>query len=295
MKKIDLIIISYNRLKDLQDTIKNVLKYKNQINKIIIVDNASIDGTSNFLKTLNDKKFEIILNKKNLGVAGGRNLGIQKSNADILVFIDDDAVFNINKINPFEVIENNFKNDDRLGIIAFKITNYYTKKVLKYEFPFINKDINENRKNLCAYYIGAGHAIKRDVFEKCGLYPEDYFYGFEELDLSLRAINNGFKIFYDPEIEIFHKQSPTGRQKNDEKWAQVYRNRLIISYKYYPFKYRLITNFLWFFKIAFISKSFKVPLNGYKRYLSIRNSLKKKIISKETLEYLKKYSGRLYY
>ena len=295
MEKIDLIIISYNRLDELKNTVNNVLKYKKSLNKIIIIDNNSIDGTDKWLQTLNDETFEIILSKKNLGVAGGRNLGIRKSEADILVFLDDDAVFNEQKGNPFEIIRKNFEENKRLGVIAFKIINYYTKRVQKNEFPFTNKNIDENKKQNCAYYIGAGHAILNEVFIKCGLYPEDYFYGKEELDLSLRAINKGFEISYDPNIEIFHKQSPKGRMKNDEKWIQVYRNRLIVSYKYYPFLYRVFTNILWFIKISIVSNSIIVPIKGYIKYLKAKKNLKQSLINKENIKYIKKYYGRLYY
>jgi GT2 family glycosyltransferase len=294
MKKIDLIIISFNRLDDLKETVKNVLEYRNSLNKIFIIDNNSNDGTDIWLNSLNDDIFTVVLSKTNLGVAGGRNIGIEKSDADILVFLDDDAIFNIAN-NPFLIVQDEFNKDESLGIIAFKITNYYSKKVQRYEFPFADKRIDEDKRNMCAYYVGAGHAISKEVFEKCGVYPEDYFYGKEELDLSLRAINNGFKLVYNPSIEIFHKQSPKGRQKNDEKWTQVYRNRLIISYKYYPLVYKLTSNTLWFIKILLITGSIKIPINAIKRYKKARSDLNKNILSANAIEYIKKHSGRLYY
>lgn len=295
MKKIDLVIITYNRIKDLKVTVQNVLEYKNSLNRIFIIDNNSSDGTEEYLKGLNDDIFEIILSEKNLGVAGGRNLGIERSDADILVFLDDDAIFNITKFDPFLLVLNEFNENDNLGIIAFKITNYYSKDVQRHEFPFVNKNISQDIKSLCAYYVGAGHAICTKVFEKCGVYPEDYFYGKEELDLSLRAINNNFILLYNPNIEVFHKQSPSGRQKNHEKWAQIYRNRLIISYKYYPFIYKIIANILWFIKITLISKSLIVPTNGIKRYLKVKATLNKNVLSNKSIIYIKKFSGRLFY
>lgn len=295
MKKIDLIIISYNRISDLKETVKNVLNYKKSLNKIFIIDNNSSDGTNKWLSSLTDDIFSIVLSKKNLGVAGGRNLGIEKSDADILVFLDDDAIFNTTKGNPFLLSLSEFNKNDELGIIAFKITNYYSKEVQKHEFPFIDKNIPKDIKRECAYYIGAGHAISKKVFDICGKYPEDFFYGKEELDLSLRAINNDFKVLYNPDIEVFHKQSLSGRQKNDEKWTQIYRNRLLISYKYYPFIYKIIANILWFLKIALISKSLIIPINGIKRYLKVKNNLKKDILSNKAIRYVKQSSGRLYY
>lgn len=295
MKKIDLIIISYNRLEDLKETVENVLYYRNFLNKIFIVDNNSKDGTSDWLNNLEDGIFEIILSKKNLGVAGGRNLAIRKSYADILVFLDDDAILNIQKENPFLIINEDFSKNESLGIMAFKITNYYSKEVQRHEFPFSNKAIDQNIKTECAYFVGAGHAILKKVFDECGQYPEDYFYGKEELDLSLRAINSNFSLIYNPYVEVFHKQSPQGRQKNDEKWMQVYRNRLIISYKYYPFIYKTIANILWFLKIGLINKSIIIPIKGYFRYLAVKDTLKKQTLKEESIKYIKNNSGRLYY
>ncbi len=70
MKKIDLIIISYNRISDLKETVKNVLKYKKSLNKIFIIDNNSSDGTNKWLNSLTDDKFSIVLSKEDMGVAG---------------------------------------------------------------------------------------------------------------------------------------------------------------------------------------------------------------------------------
>jgi len=295
LEKIDLIIISYNRQEELEETIENVLLYRNSINKIIIIDNASVDNTKEMLeKYKQDVLFEIILSDENLGVAGGRNLGIQKSNADILVFLDDDAVFNV-KENPFEIVRKDFLNNSKLGIIAFKIVNFYSNEIQRHEFPFVDKNINANKTQKCAYYVGAGHAIKKEVFIKCGLYPEDYFYGKEELDLSLRAINKGYELLYEAQIEVLHKQSPKGRMKNDEKWLQVYLNRLVISYKYYPFQYKIVSNFLWFLKIVKITKNITIPLLSIKKYLNKKKDLEQDIIKKQSIKYIKKYKGRLFY
>ncbi|WP_103644154.1 glycosyltransferase family 2 protein [Campylobacter concisus] len=293
--KIDVVIISYNRLNELKETVNNVLYYRDSINQLLIIDNCSKDGTKDWLQSIKNEKIEIILNNKNSGVSGGRNLGIIASSADILVFLDDDAVFCHTNINPFYEIKKKFISNRRLGIIAFKITNFYSKEVLKYEFPFVDKNIDQNIERKCAYYIGAGHAIKKKLFDICGFYREDFFYGKEELDFSLRVINKDYEIIYDPLIEIFHKQSPSGRQQNKEKWAQVYRNRLIISYIYYPFIYALTANFLWFLKILIISKSIHVAYEGYRRFIKVKSSLDKNLLNSKSMEYIKKNSGRLFF
>ncbi|MBN7288360.1 glycosyltransferase family 2 protein [Campylobacter curvus] len=292
-KTIDVIIVSYNRVNDLKEALDSILFYKNDINKIFIIDNNSQDETKEWLLSINDKKITVIILDINMGVAGGRNIGIMRSTADIVMFIDDDAILNCKQVNPFKKVLENFE-DHSLGIVAFKIINYYSNKILRHEFPFVDKNIDNQKPRRCAYYIGAGHAISRSVFQRSGLYPDDYFYGKEELDLSLKAINAGFEIVYEPSIEVLHKQSPTGRQTNDEKWKQVYRNRLVISYKYYPFIYAIISNILWFFKILLLSKSVFVPIAGYTRYLNVKHTLNKNKLTQKALLYIKRNSGRLF-
>ncbi len=69
------------------------------------------------------------------------------------------------------------------------------------------------------YFVGCAHAIHRDIFEKTGYYPTNFFYGMEEYDLSYRAIDAGFDIVYDDRVIILHKESPLGRQTKKEKTA----------------------------------------------------------------------------
>ena len=293
--EISLIIITYNRIEELKQTIENVRCEEDEYLELIIIDNASNDETEAYGKELqkNSEKIHYYRMEKNLGVAGGRNYAIRKAKGEILVFIDDDAVWE--KDNNLTFIKRRFSEDANLGVLAFKIVNYYTSKVRREEFPFTNKSLNENEERLTSTYIGAGHAIRRSVFEKCGLYPEEFFYGGEELDLSFRIINKQYLILYCPNIVVLHKQSPKGRMRNDEKWIMVYRNRLIMGYKYLRWNDRLISAFLWFLKIALITKSIRIPICAIVLYNKTKNPSEKVKLNKKALEYMKKNHGRLKY
>lgn len=75
----------------------------------------------------------------------------------------------------------------------------------------------------------------------------------------------------------------------------MYKNRLVMSYKYLPFKYSLISNFLWFLKTLKDSKSIMIPLKAISEFLKSKNLLVKNTLSKKNaIEYIKKYNGRLY-
>lgn len=296
MKKISIIIITYNRIEELKETIDNVLSDGiNYIYELIIVDNASCDGTYDYGHQLSKQNTIIKYFRldDNLGVAGGRNYAIKRAKGDILVFLDDDAVWKTH--NNLSKIVEKFEEQNNLGVIAFKITNYYTKQIRTEEFPFVNKKLNPDIERYTSTYIGAGHAIKREVFEECGLYPDDFFYGGEELDLSYRIIGKKYNILYCPHIEVLHKQVQKGRMSNKAKWIQVYRNRLISSYTNLRMLNRIVIGTIWFFKIMVKSRNIKVPFVALKRYFSERGKYSISVLDDSAYRYLKKNSGRLYF
>jgi len=293
---LSIIIITFNRKDELKECLASIFNQTILPDEIIIVDNNSSDGTKDLFGPgkIDHPAIKYYRLEKNLGVAGARNYGINKASGDILIFIDDDAL--IKSSDAFEKIILKFKNDPNLGVCAFKIVNFYTKQVIPEEFPHKDKSIMDlNEEFETSYFIGAAHAIKREVFEKCGLYPDEYFYGMEELDLSFRILDRGYKIVYCPDIVVLHKKSRRGRIKDKDKWIYLLRNRMCISYKYLSTKNFLISSLIWFVKVAIKSKSFIVPILGVKAFFQMKNAFEKKPIKKRTLGKLKKLGGRIWH
>lgn len=292
--RISVIIITYKRIDELKNTVESLLKEKDDFLELIIIDNHSEDGTYEYGSKLQEveEKVHFWSLGKNMGVAGGRNFAMQQAHGEILFFMDDDAV--LAKEGAFPRIVDKFRENPQIGVLAFRIINYYTKQMRTEEIPFTNKNLDMTQEWLTSTYIGAGHAIRKEVIDKCGLYPEDYFYGGEELDLSFRIINHGYDILYYPEVEVFHKQVPTGRITNKEKWIMVYRNRLLTAYRYLPKKYQYVSNILWGIKIFIKSGSIKSVIVALKRYMISKKEIHRETISSKTIAYLKKNYGRLW-
>lgn len=295
--KISIIVITYNRQKELAETIENIRLEESEYEELILVDNCSIDGTQEYGERLSKEcdKIQYFRLAENLGVAGGRNYAIRKAKGDILVFLDDDAVWG--QENSLSMIRNKFESDTKIGILAFKIVNFHTGNIRSEEFPFTNKKLSPDKERLTSAYIGAGHAIRRDVFERCGLYPEDFFYGGEELDLSFRVINQQYNILFYPKVEVLHKQVLKGRMKNDEKWIRVYRNRLIMGYKYLRWYHRIVSDILWFGKMAVKTRTIRCPWESVSQYRREKDKLKKEKVKLNdlTVKYMKHNYGRLWY
>jgi GT2 family glycosyltransferase len=294
-----ILIVSYNRPDDTFDTVTNILtldKFDDFVDEIIIVNNCSTISYANFetkIESLELSKIKYYKTEKNLGVAGGRNFGIKKSIGDILVFIDDDAIFEGKDV--LNYIYDAFRRKE-CDLIAFKSKDFYRNVLNKNEFPHRNEEYI-NRDNFETYFfVGVGHAIRKNVFAKIGLYPEDFFYGMEEYDLSYRAIDEGFKIIYDSRIVVLHKKVQAGRQSNEFVSRKLALNKMKVAYRNLPIIFLISHVVLWSCKYLLVSKInfaglLRLLLEGY----TWAFSAKRKVITKTSIKKIASLGGRLVY
>ena len=246
---ISILVITYGREEELIKTLTDINSYNKEVIELLILDNNDTNKLENYIKKIFKENKKIILryfnNKINYGVALGRNYLIERAKGDILITLDDDI--EIEDINDLIFkVKNYFEKNSEVGCLAFNIKNYYTKNRLRHEIPHGNKKLNFEENLFTYYYIGAGHAIRKKVYNKCGLYPEDLGkYGGEERDLSFRILEKNYKILYVADIIIFHKVSPNGRMPKIEEEYFRYRNQLIVLNRYLPLKYRVSSNIIW--------------------------------------------------
>lgn len=288
-----ILIITYGREQELLDTLKCFQNYSGKLLEILILDNNETDNLRNkIFMSLKNKNINIryFNDGKNYGVALGRNYLIEKAKGNILITLDDDIEIE-EDINIFiKKIEDYFFNK-YIGCLAFNIINYYSRQKLRHEIPHGNKKLNFNKNLETYYFIGAGHAIKKEVYEKIGLYPNDLGkYGGEERDLSFRILEANYKILYTENIKIYHKVSPKGRLK-EEKFNR-YRNQLIVLNRYMPKIFGFSANIIW--SIYYLSKG-NIKIGDIKKVLKELKKLEKKTISIRTLNKIKKMKGRILY
>ena len=302
MNNISVIIISYNRPEETLETINNVLSLKNEnniLNEIIVINNASTVDYSIIENKMNTNNSNInlkyIKSDKNLGVAGGRNLGIKEAHNDGLLFIDDDAIFEDKEV--LKKITFLLSKDQNIGILAFLSKNYFTNEINLNEFPHFDKTLVNQKSFYTYYFVGVAHFIKKDVFEKVGYYPEDFFYGMEEYDLSYRALNKGYKILYSNSLKVLHKKVQKGRQPNKFITQKLAENKIKVALRNLPALYVLTHIFLWSLKYLKESKLNFIGL--YRIYKNIyeycKNDLSRNIISKKTIIYIKELNGKITY
>lgn len=304
LKPLGFIIITYNRPLDtleLLKSISNLDKASALLQEIIIINNASTEDyrlVKNFISTNPQLPFIYTNAPENLGVARGRNHALQKSTAPILIMLDDDAVLQnkdclVNLIKEFEA-----NNTERpKAIISFKVLYYDTLKMQTSLLPHKHFEAYKNKPFFeTYYYAGGAHAIKRKVIENIGFYPDDFFYGMEEYDLSYRILNAGYSIVYSDKIVMLHKESPYGRNPKQEKLKMMWVNKTKVAYRYLPKIYFYTTALMW--SLQFLRKtSFDLNnfLKGWKEISKIHIIEERNPINKSTLRYLKKLKARLWY
>ncbi|MEK0290649.1 glycosyltransferase [Caldifermentibacillus hisashii] len=287
MNGISLIIITHNRKLDLKRTLEKLdLLNKPKNFEIIVIDQNSTDGT----EELFDSYFSNVRYEKlnvNLGVAGGRNKGVELANYEYMVFLDDDAEFL--SPNALTQIEKKFEINKGINILAFKIYNNnfdlynwaYPKRLLKLQ----DKDFYTNM------YIGCGHAIRKSFFLSVNGYSNNLFFWGEEIELSLKSFAyNNSPVLYTGDIQVLHRVTPKGRisEKNGRYYYKV-RNRLAIINNIYPTPFRQLYNL--FYLCAYgvkslLIKTTKQYLSGLKDYKSVKMDVNRRINLRSLIKYI---------
>lgn len=301
MKKIAIIIITYNRPADMLALAKNIVLLNHTaaiLAEVIIVNNKSTESYQelvDFIAAHPEIPFKYIEAPENLGVSKGRNFAIQHSNAPILVLIDDDAEFKDTDV--LNRIQQAVNNNPTAGVIAMKVLYHQNNTIQQTAFPHKSFDKRKGLAEFETYYFaGCGNIILREAFEKAGPFPTDFFYGMEEYDLSYRILNLGYTIKYCSDIVLLHKESPEGRQPKSEKLRGMWVNKSKVAWRYLPAIYFFSTAFMW--SLFFLIKS-KFDLLGFMKgwamVIGIPFKETKKPVNASTLAYLKQTDARLYY
>ncbi|UYQ95894.1 glycosyltransferase [Chitinophaga horti] len=305
MKPLSIIIITYNRPDDTLFLLNNIAGLRDAaalLESVIIVNNASsadYSEVTNFIATHPQIPFNYVDAPENLGVARGRNLAISMAHAPIVITLDDDAFFRDEDalIRIMEAFEADYGQDRPVGILSFKVLYASTKMIQQNAFPHKQFEAYKDKdKFLASYFIGCGHAIKKEVYDKVGTYPADFFYGMEEYDLCYRTLNEGYAIVYNSSVVIYHNESPLGRTPHADKMRMLWVNKAKVAYRYLPLQYFGSTSLMW--SLEYLKKTkwdFKGWFRGWKMVLNIPSSEKGIKLGTRTRDYLKKTKARLWF
>ena len=239
-KLLSIITINYNGLKDTCELI-DTLPLNDETIEVIVVDNASTQDEATEL----EKRYPLIIvirSDKNLGFAGGNNLGIKAAHGKYLFFINNDTI--LSQPSALSLLITRLESSAQIGMVCPKIRFTWDKQPIQYagytplsKITLRNKSIGFGEQDNgqydtphpTPYAHGAAMMVKREVIEKVGMMPECYFLYYEELDWSMMIRRAGYEIWYEPACTIFHKESQTTGQMSPLKTYFITRNRLLFA------------------------------------------------------------------
>jgi len=305
MYKVDditVLIATKDRVDEIERAIQSSINQSLKVNIVVLDDSSEINIKEKLEDKFKDKPIKWMRSSAPSGVAGARNKLVEGSEGSIMVFLDDDAYFT-DKYSLENIIKK-FSTSDEIAGMAFKIILRQNDDGLQIPFNrlkrFLNKNIH-NEESDVSYYVGAGHVLLRETFEKVGGYDTELFYGLEELDISSEIIKEDKKIIYFPQVQVIHEPKKSVVDKKNKLKDEAYysiRNRIWVSYKHLPAMYLIVHLTVWgsfyFLKSLLkfqLGKFFIATFEGFKKL----NSKDRKPFNSSALKYLKRNNGRLWY
>ncbi|MEO8607143.1 MAG: glycosyltransferase family 2 protein [Chloroflexota bacterium] len=295
--KVSFIVVTYRRGKVLQVCLDSIyaqsglsLPYE-----IIIIDNG---GDAEIVPPSNPQiQLRIERPEQNLWAAGGRNLGIQLAQGEFLVLLDDDAAWHADT-DAAQLISH-LEKDAKCGCAA-GISLTPDGVPIPVELPHPNKAYVLSAKTPIEvpYCFVTGIVFRADIVKRLGGYPTRFGIYMEEIDLSLRLIDAGYRIVYDPAIATYHYKSNAGRSVvGDKYWKASAINKSRFAWRLLPQPYPFTTLFIWTMAAVIKSRNPMLLWDIWKSLWTERALIRRerKPVRPETIRYLKSIGARLWY
>ena len=245
--KISVVVLTYNNLLFTQACLNSLEANTNYRNwELVLVDNASTDGTPGFLAeyAANNSHVKLVQNDENLGFAAGNNRGLEVADGEILVILNNDTY-----VTPGWMLDltRHLRKDSNLGLIGPVTNNIGNEAKVDIQY----KDMQEMQNAARAHTLShSGQelllptiaffcvAMPRIVYEKVGDLDERFGLGFfEDDDYCQRVRKEGFRIAVAEDVFIHHHLSASFDQMDEGiRQALFERNKAIYEKKWGPWK-----------------------------------------------------------
>ncbi|RDC55828.1 glycosyltransferase [Pedobacter chinensis] len=262
------IILAFNRKEEALKTIGKLEELRQSLPfelEIIIVDNASKDGTSAAIKERHPD-LKLISRSINNGIAGW-NDGFAVAKHEYLLVLDDDSHVHSGLDKAIKRLED----DPTIGILGFETTD----ENLKLDVYLAEEDAWKDKQDVPGF-IGCGAIIRKELYDKIGGFAEWIFVYTHEFEYAIRCWNAGYRVSFFAEGYVIHRVSKLNRSF---KRLRIFgtRNELAIIYKYFDkdkskFLFRIVMNNLKFIKREGLLSGYYV-LQGVAEYFKLKKEL----------------------
>ena len=307
MMDLSIIIVNWNSKEYLRKCIASILAMTHGIEyEIVVIDNASFDGCDEILRQYYPQ-VQFIQSDQNLGFARANNLAFEASSGRNILFINPDTEI---KSSAIEILHKELTSLPYAGIVGAKLVSDDGSVLVNciQVFPTIlnqmlNIDLLRNCKPLSRLWgmrsllygskipkevdvvSGACLMIKRSLFEKVGMFSDDYFMYSEDVDLCYKIKKSGSKVYYVPNAVVVHYGGASSSQSNVSNFSNV---MLLESRWRYFRKTRSLSYCLLYRSMMFCVSVIRICLM---LFVSLTQCKRKKPSSIDTV--LMKWKGRL--
>jgi len=238
--KVSVVILNWNGKKYLKNCLDSVLKTDYHDLEIIVVDNASTDGSQQLVKKCYPQVI-LIENEKNLGFCVGNNIGIKHASGDLIILLNNDTI--VDKGWVKEILK--CAQDAKVGIVGCRLYFPGTKIIqsLGFKMRFLGywENIGAGQEDngqfgkagRVDYVSGAALAVKREVLDKIGLLDPAFYAYVEDCDLCYRAKRAGYKVVTSNAI-VYHYGSLSWNKFSVKRMYLIQKNKIYFLLKHYP-------------------------------------------------------------
>ena len=242
MPDFSIIIVTWNALHHLKTYLPSVWEHSHPQAEVLIADNASTDGTAEWVKeTFPDMR--VVTLDRNYGYCGGNNRAAQHAGTDRLIFLNNDVEVTPGWLEPLrEILDEN----PDVAAVQPKLRSWSDKEFFeyagaaggmldRYAYPFCRGRIfdtlerdNEQYDDACdiSWASGAALVIRRELFLDFGGFDETFEFHMEEIDLCWRLWNRGYRIRYCPDSVVYHLGGGSLPTDSPRKLYYNFRNNL---------------------------------------------------------------------
>lgn len=287
MELVSVLIITRNRTEDLVETLKKLSEQDYPNIEILIADNNSD-------QIISKEQLNLFVNVQIVRLDNNYSIGafdhlIKITNGSYILILDDDSYPEKGAISKALDV---FKLRPECGVVALNIYNY------NFNF-FETKDFKDGYIHL---FVGCGALFKREIVDKVGFYDSDFFIYVNEIDLSIRILEAGYKIYYLSQAKVFH--GSTGKTSSEKvknpftsknRYYYLSSNYGFFLLKHFSLKWVILFLIKWFLNRLIVALKFNyldILLKSVLRFISMLPSMiKKRKVVRIEVQQLFKYGN----
>lgn len=279
---LSIIIVNWNTRPLLERCLESIFRAKGDLSiEIFVVDNNSKDDSQEVLKKRFQGRVNLIFNNKNLGFAKANNQAAKKARGYFVLFLNPDTEI-LNSDDLIKIVKLMRQNQD-YGVVGCQLIGvdgeiqpsvrrfptlisqilillklhwlFPQLKPLSYYFAY---DFDYQKLQEVDQVMGAFLMTRKEVLEKVGLFDENFFLWFEEVDFCKRVKEAGWKVIYYPEVKVLHHGAQSFSQILSFRKQRIFNRSLIYYFKKHHSKiaYHLIR----FFSLISLFLAFLIQL-----------------------------------